>query len=150
MIASSTGGIMAAMPASTSSSATTSGPSMMSSVIKGPPSEKVTSAAGQGSGLNNCDVVSSSMNVPSDNVLNSASTVLSETMPDKVINNVQVTEANVNEDVASKRGCNRCQDCTGYVAAQDWRRSTCSKCRCPRSSHDMVVNCKYFYYSKNR
>ena len=25
------------------------------------------------------------------------------------------------------------------MAAQDWRRSTCSKCRCPRSSHDMVV-----------
>jgi len=88
------------------------------------------------------------MNVPSNinhtvnvnSVEPAVSTVLSETMPDKVINNVQVVEANNNEEmVASKRGCNRCQDCTGYVAAQDWRRSTCSKCRCPRSSHDMVV-----------
>ena len=53
---------------------------------------------------------------------NNEATVLQETMPDRVINS----------HIEAKRGCNRCQDCTGYMATQDWRRSTCTKCRCPR------------------
>ena len=51
-------------------------------------------------------------------------TVLPEiAMPDKV-----------NNDPAT---CNRCQKCPGFIAVQDWRRSMCANCRCPRSNHDM-------------
>ena len=37
-----------------------------------------------------------------------------------------------------KRGCHQCKDCSGYTAANDWRNK-CSRCRCPKSSHDLVI-----------
>ena len=58
---------------------------------------------------------------------NGLTTVLPEiAMPDKVTtsNNTPAT-------------CNRCQKCPGFIAAQDWRRSMCANCKCPRSNHDM-------------
>ena len=36
------------------------------------------------------------------------------------------------------RGCHQCKDCSGYTATHDWRNK-CSRCRCPKSSHDLVI-----------
>lgn len=49
-------------------------------------------------------------------------------------------EADISSTITcTKRGCNRCQNCSGYTAAaHDWR-STCTGCRCPRSVHDVSI-----------
>ena len=52
-------------------------------------------------------------------------TIVTATMPDKLTSQ-------------ARKGCHQCKTCLGYTAANDWRNK-CSRCRCPKSSHDLLV-----------